>query len=155
MRYQLPIWWMIWWFGATIVSLAFLVLNARRRRSLAYSPETVGMTLPTLREDLLWAGLVILGGAGGIGIIYLFLAGAHTARALMAAAIFAMVMLLGLAMLLKNGLAPTDSIRLNVDEATWPQDLGEDDPDDLDPLQISQKHLRIRTSSGGFGSLVE
>jgi hypothetical protein len=146
---------MVWWFGATILSLAFLMINARRRRSLTYSPEAVGMTLPTLREDLLWAGLVILGGAGGIGIILLLLTGAHTARALMVAAIGGMVMLLGLVMLLKNGLAPTDAIRLNTDETNWLQDRDQDDPDDLNPLQISQKHLRIRTSSGGFGSLVE
>jgi hypothetical protein len=155
MRYELPIWWLLWWFGATMLSLVFLLLNARRRRSLTSNPEAVGVSLPTVREDLLWAGLVILGGAGGIGIILLFLAGAHTARALMVAAIFGMVMLLGLVMLLKNGLAPTDSIRLDASETGWPDNLDEENPDDLDPLQISQKHLRIRTNSGGFGSIVE
>lgn len=155
MRYQLPTWWMLWWFAATILSLVLLLVNARRRRSLAHNPETVGLALPTLREDLLWSGLVLFGGALGMGTIVLFLGGAHTARALMAAAIFAMVMLLGLVMLLKNGLAPTDAIRLDANEAGWPENLDPEDQDDLDPLRISQKHLRIRTSSGGFGPIPE
>ncbi len=155
MRYQLPMWWMLWWFAATVLALVLLLLNVRRRRSLANSPETVGLALPTMREDLLWSALVVFGGSLGIGIILIFLGGAHTARALMVAAIFAMVMLLGLVMLLKNGLAPTDAIRLDANEAGWPEDLEPEAPDDLDPLQISQKHLRIRTGSGGFGPIPE
>jgi hypothetical protein len=155
MRYQLPIWWMIWWFAATILALVFLAVNVQRRHSLTNSPEAAGLVLPGLREDLLWAGLVIFGGAGGIGIILLFLIGAHTARALMVAAIFSMVMLLGLVMLLKNGLAPTDSIRLDAKETNWLENLEPEDQEDFDPLRISQKHLRIRTNSGGFGSIID
>jgi hypothetical protein len=151
MRTQLPIWWTCWWLGGTALTLIFLLVNVYRRRRLANEPEAIGLALPTLRENLLWAALVVLGGAGGMAIILPLLPGAHTARALTVAVIFGLGMLLGLVMLIKNVLAPTDAIRLDASQTIWddPPDL--DDPDDLDPMQISQKHLRIRTNSGGFG----
>lgn len=115
MGYQLTVWWVIWWAGAALLILGWVVLNARRRRRLARSgDEATQAALPTWRDDLAWGALTVLGGGAGLGVILFLLKDGHTARGLLAAAIFGLIMLLGLLMVLKNGLAPTDVLRLDV-----------------------------------------
>jgi len=128
MKQQLPIWWAAWWLGTILLALGLVAMNVARRRRLARSADvSMQAALPTLREDVLWGALVLLGGGGGLGIILWLLLGAHTARSLLAAIVFGLMMLLGLAMLLKNGLAPTDVLQLDgePEEATAAESLPE------------------------------
>lgn len=96
-----------------LLTLGLVLLNVFRRRRIARAAdEGERIILPTLREDLLWGALVVAAGGAGLGVILWLLMGAHTARSLLVAAICGLMMLLGLVMLLKNGLAPTDVLRL-------------------------------------------
>ncbi len=133
MKQQLPIWWTVWWAGAVLLALGLIALNVVRRRRLARGADTsTQAALPTLREDVLWGGLALLGGGAGLCVILWLLIGAHTARALLAAAIFGLLMLLGLVMLLKNGLAPNDVLQL--DDAEPGEDMAaEAEPQEVEP----------------------
>ncbi len=124
MAYQLTILWLAWWAGAALITLGLVILNARRRRSAQTGDEKAQAALPTLRDDLTWGALILLGGGIGLGVILWLLKDGHTSRGLLAAAIFGPIMLLGLLMLLKNGLAPTDVLRLEAEEASETASLG-------------------------------
>lgn len=114
---QLKIWWVAWWVVAALLTLGFIVLSVQRRRRIRRSgDEAMRAVLPTWRDDLLWGALTVLGGGVGLGMLLFLLKDGHTARGILASAVFGLVMLLGLLMLLKNGLAPTDVLRLDVDE---------------------------------------
>ncbi len=108
--------WVVWWVGATLLTLGLIVFNVRRRRRIARSgSEESRRTLPTWREDALWGALTVVGGGVGLGVLLLLLRDGHTARGFLAAAIIGLIMLLGLLMLLKNGVAPNDVLRLDQD----------------------------------------
>ncbi len=131
MANQLMILWVAWWAGATLLTLGLIVLNARRRKRIIRSgDEATRMALPTWRDDLLWGALAVVGGGVGTGVLLLLLRDGHTARGVLASAIFGMIMLLGLLMLLKNGLAPTDVVRLEAQEplGTPAHDTAEAEP---------------------------
>ena len=113
LRSELPIWWAAGLAGATLLVLCLIALNARRRRGMLPEDEATRAALPTLREDVLWGALVLVSGGAGLPVIFWLVANWHTARALLAGAIFGCLMVLGLVMLLKNGLAPTDILRLD------------------------------------------
>lgn len=119
LRSELPIWWSVWWVGATLLVLCLIALNTRRRRSATLTEDAATRAaLPTLREDALWGALVFVGGGTGVAVIFWLVTNWHTARALVAGAIFGLLMLLGLVMLLKNGLAPNDILRLDEEPET-------------------------------------
>ncbi len=119
MAYQLTILWVVWSVGAVFITVGLIVLNIYRRRRMARAgDETPQSALPTLRDDLAWGALVLLAGGVGLGINLWLLRDGHTARVFLVSAVFGLVMLLGLLMLLKNGLAPTDVLRLDAEEAT-------------------------------------
>ncbi len=134
-RPGLPIWWAAWWIGATLLAPGVIALNVLRRRRMALAEdEAMRAALPTVREDVLWGLLVLMGGGAGMGLVFWLLASWHTARALLAAAIFGLIMLLGLVMLLKNGLAPTDVLLLDETEpeaagsfAPSPEEMAEEE----------------------------
>jgi hypothetical protein len=119
MAHELVIWWLAWWGGATLLTLGWIVLNARRRKRLAHAgqDELAVVGLPTWRDDLIWGSLVVLGGGFGLAVNLFLLKDGHTARGVLSSSIFGLMMLLGLLMLLKNGLAPNDVLRLDVQEA--------------------------------------
>lgn len=119
--------WVAWCAGALLLALGLIVLNARRRRRISRSgDEATRDALPTWREDLFWGGLILMGSILGTAVNLFLLKDGHTARALLVSAIFGMMMLLGVLMLLKNGLAPTDVLRLDVQEsAETPAPQGE------------------------------
>lgn len=146
MRQNLLILWIAWWIGATLLSLGLLLLNSFRLRRVARRMDEVErLSLPTLREELLWAALVIVPGAVCMGSILVLLPAGHTARALLVEAIFGLVMLLGLAMLIKNGLAPTDSIGLY---PATPDSAPASEPEDTilaEEVEYEQRRLRLRS----------
>jgi hypothetical protein len=108
--------WVAWWVGATLLTLGLIVFNVRRRRRIARSGTEESLrTLPTWREDALWGALAVVGGGVGLAVLLLLLRDGHTARGFLAAAIIGLIMLLGLLMLLKNGVAPNDVLRLDQD----------------------------------------
>ena len=154
MVHLLPIWWVAWWLGATLLALALILLNLRRRRPLALASRRMAIILPTLREDLAWGALVVGVGAVTQGLVLWLMNGGHTARALLVVAFCGLLMLLGLVMLLRNGLAPTDTIWRDPGEIEEAEkgELSFEEYNDVNPLEISQKHLSIRTGSGGLGS---
>ena len=126
MANQLMILWVAWCAGAVLLTLGLIALNARRRQRISRSgDEETRMALPTWRDDLLWGALVLVGGGIGTGVLLLLLRDGHTARGILVSAIFGMIMLLGLLMQLKNGLAPTDVVRLEPQE---PLDAAEAKP---------------------------
>src|SRR5262249_15468962 len=88
---HLPIWWTLWWAAAGALALALIGANLWRRRTLAHTGNSPEVALPTLREDLLWATLVLVGGAVGLGATLWLVSGYHTARALFVAAFVALV----------------------------------------------------------------
>ncbi len=117
MGHELTVLWLAWWVGAALLTLALIVLNAQRRRRITHADkELPSVALPTWREDALWGVLVVVGGGVGLAVNLFLLQDGHTARGILASAIFGLIMLLGLLMLLKNGLAPTDVLRLDVQE---------------------------------------
>lgn len=146
MGHTLLILWIAWWIGATLLSLGLLLLNSFRLRRVARQMDEVErLALPTLREELLWAVLVIAPGAVCLGSILFLLPAGHTARALLVEAVFGLIMLLGLAMLIKNGLAPTDSIRLY---PATPDTTAAPEPEDTilaEEVEYEQRRLRLRS----------
>lgn len=118
MAYAVMIWWVAWCGGAVVFSLGLIVLNARRRRriSRAGKDDLALIGLPTLRDDLIWGALVVGGSIVGLGVNLFLLKDGHTARGILSSSIFGLIMLLGLLMLLKNGVAPNDVLRLDVQE---------------------------------------
>lgn len=118
MSHLITVCWIAWCACAALLAAGLVVLSMVRRRHLARTgDEATRAVLPTWRDDLAWGGLVLLGGGVGLGVILGLLVDGHTARGILAAAVFGLVMLLGLAMLLKNGLAPTDVLRLDVEDS--------------------------------------
>ncbi len=108
--------WVAWWVGAALLTLGLFGFNVRRRRRLARSgAEESLLSFPTWREDALWGAVPVVGGGVGLGVLLLLLRDGHTARGFLAAAIIGLIMLLGLLMLLKNGIAPNDVLRLDQD----------------------------------------
>lgn len=145
MGYYLAIWWSIWWAGATLLALGLMLLNAFRRRRLALKLDEIERAaLPTLREEILWAALVLFPGGVCLGIMFLLLPAGHTARSLLMAVVVGLFMLLGLAMLLKNGLAPTDTIHLH--PAT--PDPAASESEQAGKLQEIEFEQRLRLRSG-------
>src|SRR6185437_12704047 len=118
MAHEVILLWLAWWGGATLLTLGWIILNARRRRRLTHAgkDELALIGLPTWRDDLLWGALVMVGGGIGLGVNLFLLKDGHTALGILSSSIFGLMMLLGLLMLLKNGLAPTDVLRLDVQE---------------------------------------
>ena len=136
MGHELAILWGAWWAGATLLSLGLIVLSMQRRRRISRAgDEAAQAALPTWRDDLLWGALTVLGGGFGLGVILLLLKDGHTARGLLASAIFGMIMLLGLLMLLKNGLAPNDVLRLEAEEPTKTPSLEAPDGEGVERLK--------------------
>ncbi len=147
MKYHLPIWWTVWWIGAMLLTLGLILLNVVRRQRLARAGEKPEpASLPSLREDLLWGMLVLLGGAVGMGVILWLLEGFHTARALLAAVVLGFVMLFGVAMLLRNGLAPTDVLPLDA-----PASETAEAADESALEEIAYEQQRLRLGSGPLG----
>ena len=145
MSYYLTLWWSIWWIGAALLALGLILLNGFRRRRLALKLDEIERAaLPTLREELLWAALVLFPGGLCLGIMFLLLPAGHTARSLLMALVVGLFMLLGLAMLVKNGLAPTDTIRLH--PAT--PDSAAAEPDQAGKFQEIEFEQRLRLRSG-------
>jgi hypothetical protein len=139
MAQQLMIWWVAWWVGATLLALGLIVLGVRRRRRIARTgDELTVMGLPTWRDDLLWGGLTALGGGACLGVLLLLLREGHTARGFLVSAVFGLLMLLGLLKLLKNGLAPTDVLRLDVQEPTEPPTLDSSSGEPLERLNYRE-----------------
>ncbi len=134
MAHELVILWLAWWGGATLLTLGWIVLNARHRRRITHAgkDELALIGLPTWRDDLLWGALVVVGGGIGLGVNLFLLKDGHTARGILSSSIFGLIMLLGLLMLLKNGLAPTDVLRLDVQE---PLDTPLSGASDGEPLE--------------------
>ena len=118
MAHEVILLWLAWWGGATLLTLGWIILNARHRRRLTQSgkDDLALVGLPTWRDDLLWGALVMVGGGIGLGVNLFLLKDGHTARGILASSIFGLIMLLGLLMLLKNGLAPNDVLRLDAQE---------------------------------------
>ncbi|HLW00676.1 MAG TPA: hypothetical protein VKT82_18610 [Ktedonobacterales bacterium] len=118
MAHEVLILWLAWWGGATLLTLGWIVLNARRRRRISHAgdDELALIGLPTWRDDLLWGALVVVGGGVGLAVNLFLLKDGHTARGILASSIFGLIMLLGVLMVLKNGLAPTDVLRLDAQE---------------------------------------
>lgn len=145
MGYYLTIWWSIWWIGATLLAVGLIQLNVFRRRRLALKlDEFERAALPKLREEILWAALVFFPGGICLGIMFLLLPAGHTARSLLLALVVGLFMLLGLAMLLKNGLAPTDTIGLHL--AT--PDSAASEPEQAEKFQEIEFEQRLRLRSG-------
>jgi hypothetical protein len=130
-----------------LLTLGLILLNVVRRRRLARAgEESEPASLPSLREDVLWGVLVLLGGGVGMGVILGLLEGFHTARALLAAVVLGFVMLFGLAMLLRNGLAPTDVLHL---DASAPETADAAEESVLEDMAYEQQRLRL--GSGPLG----
>lgn len=146
MGYYLAIWWTAWWIGATLLSLGLLLLNVLRRQRFARKMDEVERSaLPTLREEVLWAVLVLVPGAVCLGIMLLLLPAGHTARSLLVGVVLGLFMLLGLAMLIKNGLAPTDTIRLY---PAMPDSAAASEPEqaaERQEIEFAQQRLRLRS----------
>jgi len=147
MRNHLLIWWTVWWAGAALLVLGLVLFNNIRRRHLARAGEKAAApSLPSLREDVLWGVVVLIGGAVGMGVILWLLAGLHTARALVVAVFLGFVMLLGVAMLLRNGLAPTDVLHLDT-----PAPEAADAAEEQALEEIAYDQQRFRLGSGPLG----
>ena len=146
MRLYLVILWTAWWIGATLLALGLLLLNIFRRRRVARKMDEIERSaLPTLREELLWAALVLAPGAVCLGIMLLLLPAGHTARSLLVAAVLGLFMLLGLAMLIRNGLAPTDTIRLYPETPDTAAASESEDVGQLQEIEFEQQRLRLRS----------
>lgn len=145
MGFYLTIGWSIWWIGATLLAVGLILLNFFRRRRLALKLDEIERAaLPKLREEILWAALVLFPGGICLGMMFLLLPAGHTARSLLMALVVGLFMLLGLAMLLKNGLAPTDTIRLHPEMP----DSAASEPDQAEKFQEMEFEQRLRLRSG-------
>ena len=146
MGHYLVMLWIAWWVGATLLALGLLLLNVFRRRRVARKMDEVERSaLPTLREELAWVVLVVVPGAVCLGIMLLLLPAGHTARSLLVVAVLGLFMLLGLAMLIKNGLAPTDMIRLYPET---PDSAAASEPEQAREFQEIEFEQRLRLRSG-------
>lgn len=146
MGHYLVILWIAWWIGAALLAFGLLLLNAIRRRRVARKMDEIERSaLPTLREELTWAALVVVPGALCLGVMFLLLPAGHTARLLLVEVVLGLFMLLGLAMLIKNGLAPTDRIRLYPEA---PDSAAASEPEQARELQEIEFEQRLRLRSG-------